>query len=1082
MSATGDGLADRESLSATRIELLDRACDRFEAALRAGLHPKIEHHLAEVEEPFRSVVLGELISLEIHWRRRLGEHPEAGEYRSRFPAHAGEVAAAFARADAGPPAGMERPRGGRVTLVDEATGRLLALLAFRSDFIDLEALVAALDRSGAGQCSHPGKFLIERGDLDAEAHALLESLVHKHLQVHGGDPEKSPAALARSDWTGAIPVRVGDPEIPATLDRASLTTTSADHDHDPTTSCPESAFNDGRRFRVLRPYARGGLGEVFVALDAELNREVALKQILGHQADDPVSRRRFVNEAEITGGLEHPGIVPVYGMGTYPDGRPYYAMRFIRGGLLKEAIEHFHADQVLKLDPGRRSLELRKLLRRFLDVCNATGYAHSRGVLHRDIKPSNIILGKHGETLLVDWGLAKATGLSEPGSEETTLAPSHCTGPAETQPGSALGTPSYMSPEQAAGDLASLGPTSDVYSLGATLYCLLVGRGPFDGVNLNSILDKVKRGEFPRPHTVRPAIPKPLEAICLKAMALEPSKRYGTPKALAEDVERWMADEPVTAWREPSLVRVRRWARRHHTGLIVGAAALLLAIGLASMVETIRRNHETLRRNQASSWLSRLRSATVADLAPLFTERDPRDWRVRGTLNEMFEHGTPSHKLAAALFWANEQPKCGEYCYGRLLDADAHEIKPIANLLSTRMPGLVSCLLASIESAVAPEDVEKERHDRRRANAACALALLGASSRVWALLSSSPDPQVRSMFIDLLGPAGVEPKLVFERLTEPGTPVSIGIALIQSLGGIPSDAWPGELRAIVVNRLIDRYRNDPDRGIHSSAKWLLLRWGYAAELTRIDTDLARVELARPHFQWRISRTGLTLITVDHPALDRAVEISDTEITVDTYKRFKPNAKYAPEFSPDPLCPINAVSYYEAAAFCNWLNGEEGIPPEDACYRITGIDKASSRPVSRPVDEHRDHKGFRLPTNQEFDVLCAAGTTTKRYHGDCDSLLDRYAWTWINSGGRTHPVASLLPNDFGFFDTLGNIQEWCDGQTAGVDSLPLRGDLRGGWCSSSPAAIVDRQVVVPGILGDSPNPTQGFRVIRTKEAR
>ena len=145
----------------------------------------------------------------------------------------------------------------------------------------------------------------------------------------------------------------------------------------------------------------------------------------------------------------------MYGLGTYPDGRPYYAMRFIRGDSLKETVAAFHFDERLKSDRSRRSLALRKLLRTFLDVCNAIEYAHSRGVLHRDLKPSNIIVGKHGETLVVDWGLAKAVGRTEPAmaSEERLLAPSLSSGSAETLPGSALGTPAYMSPEQAVGDL-----------------------------------------------------------------------------------------------------------------------------------------------------------------------------------------------------------------------------------------------------------------------------------------------------------------------------------------------------------------------------------------------------------------------------------------------------------------------------------------------------------------------------------------------------------------------------------------------------------------------------------------------------
>ena len=233
--------------------------------------------------------------------------------------------------------------------------------------------------------------------------------------------------------------------------------------------------SEGGRFRLLRHHARGGIGVVFVAMDSELHREVALKQIQPQHADDPTSRARFLIEAEVTGRLEHPGVVPVYGLGTNDQGRPFYAMRFVRGQSLKEAIESFHqADSQPGRDPAERTLALRQLLGRFIDVCNAIAYAHSRGVIHRDLKPANILLGPYGETLVVDWGLAKVVGRDDPTprpAAEMTLRPASQSGSSETMVGTAIGTPAYMSPEQAEGRLAQIGPASDIYSLGATLYC-----------------------------------------------------------------------------------------------------------------------------------------------------------------------------------------------------------------------------------------------------------------------------------------------------------------------------------------------------------------------------------------------------------------------------------------------------------------------------------------------------------------------------------------------------------------------------------------------------------------------------------
>ncbi len=344
---------------------------------------------------------------------------------------------------------------------------------------------------------------------------------------------------------------------------------------------------------------------------------MALKEILEQHADNPAHRAKFLIEAEITGGLEHPGIVPVYSLGHDDGGRPYYAMRFIQGENLKQAIEHFHTNEALKADPGARSIALRDLLRRFTDVCDAIEYAHSRGVLHRDIKPGNVIVGNFGETLVVDWGLAKARGRSEAESSETSrnLTLSLSSGSAETLPGQAIGTPAFMSPEQAMGDLEHLGPASDVYSLGATLYSLLTGTIPFEG-NVQDALRNVVEGRFPAPRAIDPTIDPALEAICLKAMAKSPGDRYATSRALAEDIDRWSADEPVTAWREPWTVRLRRSLVRHKTlaaGCAAAAVVALLAVAVVAGVE--RRSNQALAAKNLELSMANVREARARERA-----------------------------------------------------------------------------------------------------------------------------------------------------------------------------------------------------------------------------------------------------------------------------------------------------------------------------------------------------------------------------------------------------------------------------------------------------------------------------------
>jgi eukaryotic-like serine/threonine-protein kinase len=340
------------------------------------------------------------------------------------------------------------------------------------------------------------------------------------------------------------------------------------------------------RFQALRAHAQGGLGIVSVAFDSELEREVAVKQIRSNRADNPTSRARFLFEAKVTAGLEHPGIVPVYALGEDAAGRPYYAMRLIHGKTLGETITEFHADAGLRSNAGERSIRLFRLLRRFIDVCNAVEYAHDHGVLHRDLKPDNIMIGEYGETIVVDWGLAKSLGDNLVSREiSVSLFDSFPKSPGLTDAGSKVGTPDYMSPEQAKGDHARVSAASDVYSLGATLYSILTGRSPFPASDTDQKFRAIQVGHFIAPRQVSPSVPKPLEAICKRAMAIDPEERFHSSRALAEDIERWIADQPILAYQESPGEQAQRWVRRHKTlATSTALTALVALLGLAAVL------------------------------------------------------------------------------------------------------------------------------------------------------------------------------------------------------------------------------------------------------------------------------------------------------------------------------------------------------------------------------------------------------------------------------------------------------------------------------------------------------------------
>jgi serine/threonine-protein kinase len=327
----------------------------------------------------------------------------------------------------------------------------------------------------------------------------------------------------------------------------------------------------------LKYHDEGGLGVVYVAKDQKLKRDTAVKFIRDRFSSNPDSREQFLLEAEISSRLEHPGIVPVYGLGETEDGRLFYAMRFIQGETFEDAISCFHR-QASNGRTGSRDgqMQFHELLGRFASVCQTIAYAHNRGIVHRDIKPENVLLGRYGETVLIDWGLAISVGREGVFKEsgEKTLTPSSGSHSSD-ESGRGGGTPAYMSPEQAEGR-TDVGPASDIYSLGVVLYKIATGVVPFRGQSAKQIRSRILRSDFKRPTQVNPGVSRALEAICLKAMAPDPKQRYSTAIELAEDVDRYMADVPVAVYKEPALRKLARWGRRHRTTAHSVLAALVL--------------------------------------------------------------------------------------------------------------------------------------------------------------------------------------------------------------------------------------------------------------------------------------------------------------------------------------------------------------------------------------------------------------------------------------------------------------------------------------------------------------------------
>jgi eukaryotic-like serine/threonine-protein kinase len=489
--------ADDADLSLDDWRRVDSACDRFEAAWRAGERPDPAPLLTEVTKPARARLLRELLIIELESRRKLGERPDVAEYAGRFPED--------------------------LTVVD-------------------------------------GVFL----ELGLSGETLTP------LRKEGGHGGNTPwQTVAGAGWLGAevTPAEIG------------------------------TAANERLRaagYEIIGELGRGGMGVVYLARKVALNRPCALKMILAGTHGGKSAAARFRVEAEAVARIRHPGIVQIYHVGE-ADGLPFLELEYLPGGSLEKMLD----------GTPRPSAEAARLVE---TLARAIAEAHRRGIVHRDLKPANILMDAGGQPKVADFGLAKIVD-SDDGLTKTNLV---------------IGSPSYMAPEQAEGNARSVGMTVDVYALGAILYELLTGRPPFRAATALETLEQVKAVEPVPPSRFQPGLPRNLETICLKCLEKSPSRRYATSEALAEDLRRHLAGEPILARRARLRERAWKWAWRHPAAAavlaIVGVSAGLLLGG--SVYYNARLRRANLRLAEALDQARTAREQAQASARTALTQRN----------------------------------------------------------------------------------------------------------------------------------------------------------------------------------------------------------------------------------------------------------------------------------------------------------------------------------------------------------------------------------------------------------------------------------------------------------------------------
>lgn len=1024
-----------------------------------------------------------------------------------------------------------------------------------------------LDKAWAEQSTYPAKslaeILVETGAIAAAEVQAIEVVLKRQLDRAQDDPQAGTA------WLGTLPSPINAPAPLALADTVPLAPTARDSQR------PQKLFG---HYELLSEIARGGMGVVYKARQTKLNRLVALKMIRSGELADQEQVRRFYVEAEAAAKLDHPGIVPVYEVGEI-GGQHYFSMAFIQGQSLNDRVK---AEGPLAPQAAARMLK---------SVAHAVQFAHDKGIVHRDIKPHNILLDEKGEPRVADFGLAKHV---QGASEMTTT-------------GQILGTPSYMPPEQAAGKTDEVGRAADVYSLGATLYCLLTGHPPFQASSLAETIRQVLDIQPVPLRRLNPEIPRDLETICLKCLRKEPEKRYASARDLAEDLGCWLDNKPITARPVGRIERTWLWCKRRPA--LVGLSLVFLVLSVAGTFVAIERQSAI----RANGLVDALMKAETAQVPALVRDLAPYRQRANPMLRKEREQSAKdsAQQLHSSLALLPTDAEQVEYLYGRLLKSEPAEfqvirmsllshkqqlserlwkvletpkhdpderfraagalatfapddprwkksgpdvaaalviqkpfavaewtnalqgaakwlIPPLADFLVDEKRGLSEKgLIATIYNTYAADvpdaysRLEKQLEEqsepnakpeakfslaKRQASIGAALMVMGRAEKVWPLLKKQPNPTLRSYLVEWLGPMGVDYKVLMARLDREQE-VSTRRAILLSLGEFGLDRLSQDQRSLLLPRLRKLFQEDDDPGVHGAAEWLLRKWDATEELQSLSNVLATGKVDGKR-QWYVNRQGQTLTVLPPPGefvvgeiwqpwkmrIDRSFAIASKEVTVDQFRRFRKEHSYVKHSTPTVDCPVGEVTWYAAAAYCNWLSEKEGIARDQWCYELNEKGEFAAGMKVRPNALQRT--GYRLPTEAEWEYACRAGAETAYSFGEGKELLEKYGWFAANGSETFHPVGMLKPNDLGLWDMHGHMWEWTqedwftfpymsvkaavtdDGKNPLTIDEKRSGALRGGAILDNSAYLRSafRVLCPPSALNNVRS--QGFRVART----